>query len=210
MEGFIILVVFILVVVTLVLKAIVLVPQGEAAIVERLGRYTQTLNSGLNFIIPIIDRVREKVDTRERMVTFPPQAVITEDNLTVAIDTVVTFQVNEPDRAIYGIDDYIFGVEQITTATLRDVVGGLTLEETLTSRDYINRRLRGELLDDRGAVGVPQRAHLGSSRSRWGAVTAGAMPGPRRRASRRRPAGPTRRPGRRTGWCWTSTPPAGR
>ncbi|OFM52322.1 hypothetical protein HMPREF2681_10850 [Corynebacterium sp. HMSC064H12] len=145
MEGFIILVVFILVVVTLVLKAIVLVPQGEAAIVERLGRYTQTLNSGLNFIIPIIDRVREKVDTRERMVTFPPQAVITEDNLTVAIDTVVTFQVNEPDRAIYGIDDYIFGVEQITTATLRDVVGGLTLEETLTSRDYINRRLRGEL-----------------------------------------------------------------
>lgn len=145
MDGLIVLLVLVLVVVALVLKAIVLVPQGEAAIVERLGRYTQTLNSGLNFIIPFVDRVREKVDTRERMVTFPPQAVITEDNLTVAIDTVVTFQVNEPDRAIYGIDNYIFGVEQITTATLRDVVGGLTLEETLTSRDYINRRLRGEL-----------------------------------------------------------------
>lgn len=145
MAGLFVLGVIVLIVIVLVLKAIVLVPQGEAAIVERLGRYTQTLNSGLNFIIPIIDRVREKVDTRERMVTFPPQAVITEDNLTVAIDTVVTFQVNEPERAIYGIADYIFGIEQITTATLRDVVGGLTLEETLTSRDYINRRLRGEL-----------------------------------------------------------------
>lgn len=145
MAGLFVLGVIVLIVIVLALKAIVLVPQGEAAIVERLGRYTQTLNSGLNFIIPIIDRVREKVDTRERMVTFPPQAVITEDNLTVAIDTVVTFQVNEPERAIYGIADYIFGIEQITTATLRDVVGGLTLEETLTSRDYINRRLRGEL-----------------------------------------------------------------
>ena len=79
------------------------------------------------------------------MFSFPPQAVITQDNLTVAIDTVVTFQVNEPERAIYGVDNYIVGVEQISTATLRDVVGGMTLEETLTSRDVINRRLRGEL-----------------------------------------------------------------
>ncbi|MBV7295448.1 SPFH/Band 7/PHB domain protein [Corynebacterium sp. TAE3-ERU12] len=123
----------------------VLVRQGESAIVERLGRYTRTLDSGLAFVVPFIDSVREKVDTRERMVTFPPQAVITEDNLTVAIDTVVTFQVNEPARAIYGVSDYIFGIEQITTATLRDVVGGLTLEQTLTSREYINRRLRGSL-----------------------------------------------------------------
>lgn len=138
-------VVLVLLVVTLVAKSIILVPQGEAAVIERLGRYTRTLSGGLAFIIPFVDRVREKVDTRERMVTFPPQAVITEDNLTVAIDTVVTFQVNDPARAIYGVADYIFGIEQITTATLRDVVGGLTLEETLTSRDYINRRLRGEL-----------------------------------------------------------------
>lgn len=145
MEGMLVLVVLVVLVVVLALKAIVLVPQGEAAIIERLGRYTRTISGGLSFVIPFIDRVREKVDTRERMVTFPPQAVITEDNLTVAIDTVVTFQVNDPARAIYGIADYIFGIEQITTATLRDVVGGLTLEETLTSRDYINRRLRGEL-----------------------------------------------------------------
>lgn len=145
MAEFIVLAVLVALAVVIVAKAIVLVPQGEAAVIERLGRYTQTLSSGLHFVIPIIDNIREKVDTRERMVTFPPQAVITEDNLTVAIDTVVTFQVNEPERAIYGITDYIFGIEQITTATLRDVVGGLTLEETLTSRDYINRRLRGEL-----------------------------------------------------------------
>lgn len=145
MVGLIFAGVLVLLVLLLVSKAIVLVPQGEAAIIERLGRYTRTLSGGLAFVIPFIDRVREKVDTRERMVTFPPQAVITEDNLTVAIDTVVTFQVNDPARAIYGVSDYIFGIEQITTATLRDVVGGLTLEETLTSRDYINRRLRGEL-----------------------------------------------------------------
>ena len=145
MTGLIVAGVLVLLVALLVTKAIVLVPQGEAAIIERLGRYTRTLSGGLSFVIPFIDRVREKVDTRERMVTFPPQAVITEDNLTVAIDTVVTFQVNDPARAIYGVSDYIFGIEQITTATLRDVVGGMTLEETLTSRETINRRLRGEL-----------------------------------------------------------------
>ncbi len=145
MAAIIFSVVLVLLVLVFVSKAIILVPQGEAAVIERLGRYTRTLSGGLAFVIPFIDRVREKVDTRERMVTFPPQAVITEDNLTVAIDTVVTFQVNDPARAIYGVADYIFGIEQITTATLRDVVGGLTLEETLTSRDYINRRLRGEL-----------------------------------------------------------------
>lgn len=122
-----------------------LVPQGEAAIIERLGRFTRVVSGGLTLLIPYVDKVRERVDTRERVVSFPPQAVITKDNLTVAIDTVVTFQVTEPERAIYGVDNYLVGVEQISTATLRDVVGGMTLEETLTSRETINRRLRGEL-----------------------------------------------------------------
>lgn len=174
MIGLSILAVIVVLVVILVLQSIVLVSQGEAAVIERLGRYTQTFNSGLHFKIPVIDRVREKVDTRERMVTFPPQAVITEDNLTVAIDTVVTFQVNEPARAIYGITDYIFGIEQITTATLRDVVGGLTLEETLTSRDYINRRLRGELDEATAKWGLRiarvssrQLSHHHPSSSQW-------------------------------------------
>lgn len=128
-----------------VIKSIALIPQGEAAVIERLGRYTRTVSGGLTFLVPFIDRVRAKIDTRERVVSFPPQAVITQDNLTVAIDIVVTFQINDPARAIYGVDNYIVGVEQISVATLRDVVGGMTLEETLTSRDVINRRLRGEL-----------------------------------------------------------------
>lgn len=126
-------------------QSVALIPQGEAAVIERLGRYTRTVSGGVTFLIPIIDRVRQRVDTRERVVSFPPQAVITQDNLTVAIDTVVTFQINDAAKAIYGVDNYIVGVEQISVATLRDVVGGMTLEETLTSREVINRRLRGEL-----------------------------------------------------------------
>ena len=137
--------VLILLIVVVVARSVALIPEGEAAVIERLGRYTRTVSGGLTLLIPFIDRIRAKVDTRERVFSFPPQAVITQDNLTVAIDTVVTFQVNEPERAIYGVDNYIVGVEQISTATLRDVVGGMTLEETLTSRDVINRRLRGEL-----------------------------------------------------------------
>ena len=137
--------VLILLIVAVVARSVALIPQGEAAVIERLGRYTRTVSGGLTLLIPFIDRIRAKVDTRERVFSFPPQAVITQDNLTVAIDTVVTFQVNEPERAIYGVDNYIVGVEQISTATLRDVVGGMTLEETLTSREVINRRLRGEL-----------------------------------------------------------------
>ena len=137
--------VLILLIVVVVARSVARIPQGEAAVIERLGGYTRTVSGGLTLLIPFIDRIRAKVDTRERVFSFPPQAVITQDNLTVAIDTVVTFQVNEPERAIYGVDNYIVGVEQISTATLRDVVGGMTLEETLTSRDVINRRLRGEL-----------------------------------------------------------------
>lgn len=145
MTSLIFLTILVLFVATVVIKSIALIPQGEAAVIERLGRYTRTVSGGLTFLIPFVDRVRAKVDTRERVVSFPPQAVITQDNLTVAIDIVVTFQINEAEKAIYGVDNYIVGVEQISVATLRDVVGGMTLEETLTSRDVINRRLRGEL-----------------------------------------------------------------
>ena len=141
----IVLVVIIALVAALLFASVKLIPQGEAAVIERLGRYTRTVSGGLTLLIPFIDSVRARVDTRERVVSFPPQAVITQDNLTVAIDTVVTFQINDPAKAIYGVDNYLVGVEQISTATLRDVVGGMTLEETLTSRETINRRLRGEL-----------------------------------------------------------------
>ncbi|AZA11445.1 SPFH domain-containing protein [Corynebacterium gerontici] len=145
MTGLIFLAVVVALAVLILAKTIVVIPQGEAAIVERLGRYTRTISGGISLLVPFIDRVRARIDTRERVVSFPPQAVITQDNLTVAIDTVVTFQINDPARAIYGVDNYIVGVEQISVATLRDVVGGMTLEETLTSREVINRRLRGEL-----------------------------------------------------------------
>ncbi|AGF72498.1 SPFH domain-containing protein [Corynebacterium halotolerans] len=145
MLGIILVVVLLIFVAIVVIKSIALIPQGEAAVIERLGSYTRTVSGGLTLLVPFIDRVRARVDTRERVVSFPPQAVITQDNLTVAIDIVVTFQINDPARAIYGVDNYIVGVEQISVATLRDVVGGMTLEETLTSRETINRRLRGEL-----------------------------------------------------------------
>lgn len=92
--------VLILLIVVVVARSVALIPQGEAAVIERLGRYTRTVSGGLTLLIPFIDRIRAKVDTRERVFSFPPQAVITQDNLTVAIDTVVTFQVNEPERAI--------------------------------------------------------------------------------------------------------------
>lgn len=143
--SFIFLAVVVVFVALVIAKSIVIIPKGEAAVIERLGRYTKTVSGGVSLLVPFIDRVRAKVDTRERVVSFPPQAVITQDNLTVAIDTVVTFQINDAARAIYGVDNYIVGVEQISVATLRDVVGGMTLEETLTSREVINRRLRGEL-----------------------------------------------------------------
>lgn len=145
MGATIVLVVIIALVAALLFASVKLIPQGESAVIERLGRYTRTVSGGLTLLIPYIDSVRARVDTRERVVSFPPQAVITQDNLTVAIDTVVTFQINDPAKAIYGVDNYLVGVEQISTATLRDVVGGMTLEETLTSRETINRRLRGEL-----------------------------------------------------------------
>ncbi|WP_080794890.1 SPFH domain-containing protein [Corynebacterium pacaense] len=145
MTGLILAIVFLVFVAFVVIKSIALIPQGEAAVIERLGRYTRTVSGNLTLLVPFVDRVRARIDTRERVVSFPPQAVITQDNLTVAIDIVVTFQINDPAKAIYGVDNYIVGVEQISVATLRDVVGSMTLEETLTSREVINRRLRGEL-----------------------------------------------------------------
>ena len=104
--------------------------------------------------MPFIDRIRARVDLRERVVSFPPQPVITQDNLTVNIDTVVYFQVTDPKAAVYEISDYIVGVEQLTTTTLRNVVGGMTLEGTLTSRDEINGQLRGVLDEATGRWGL--------------------------------------------------------
>ncbi|OZD10218.1 hypothetical protein CH275_00540 [Rhodococcus sp. 06-235-1A] len=154
MEALIALAVIVVFVAVLMAKSISIVPQAEAAVIERLGRYTRTVSGQLTFLVPFVDRIRAKVDLRERVVSFPPQPVITKDNLTVSIDTVVYFQVTNPQSAVYEINNYIVGVEQLTTTTLRNVVGGMTLEETLTSRDSINGQLRVVLDEATGRWGL--------------------------------------------------------
>ncbi|MGQ0630661.1 MAG: SPFH domain-containing protein [Sporichthyaceae bacterium] len=135
-------------------RSVRIVPQARAGIVERLGRYSRTLPAGLTLLVPFIDRLRPLIDLREQVVSFPPQPVITQDNLVVSIDTVIYFQVTDPKAATYEIADYIQGVEQLTVTTLRNVVGGLTLEQTLTSRDQINAALRGVLDEATGRWGL--------------------------------------------------------
>ncbi len=143
--GLILLAVLVVFAVIVVAKSVALIPQAEAAVIERLGRYSKTVSGQLTLLLPFVDKIRARVDLRERVVSFPPQPVITEDNLTVQIDTVVYFQVTSPQAAVYQISNYIVGVEQLTTTTLRNLVGGMTLEQTLTSRDQINTALRGVL-----------------------------------------------------------------
>jgi regulator of protease activity HflC (stomatin/prohibitin superfamily) len=152
--GLVLLAVLVVVAIVVVARSVALIPQAEAAVIERLGRYSKTVSGQLTLLLPFIDRVRARVDLRERVVSFPPQPVITEDNLTVNIDTVVYFQVTNPQAAVYQISNYIVGVEQLTTTTLRNVVGGMTLEQTLTSRDQINAALRGVLDEATGRWGL--------------------------------------------------------
>jgi regulator of protease activity HflC (stomatin/prohibitin superfamily) len=146
-------VVILLVIITLV-RTVRIVPQARAGIVERLGRYQRTCPAGLNILVPFIDRMKPLIDLREQVVSFPPQPVITEDNLVVNIDTVIYFQVTEPRSATYEIASYLQGIEQLTVTTLRNVVGGMDLEDTLTSRDQINGQLRGVLDETTGKWGV--------------------------------------------------------
>ncbi|KZX22819.1 regulator of protease activity HflC (stomatin/prohibitin superfamily) [Rathayibacter tanaceti] len=135
-------------------RAVRIIPQATAGVVERLGKYHKTLLPGLNLVVPFVDRVRPLIDLREQVVSFPPQPVITEDNLVVSIDTVVYFQVTDARAATYEIANYLGAVEQLTTTTLRNVVGGLNLEEALTSRDNINGQLRIVLDEATGKWGI--------------------------------------------------------
>ncbi len=149
----VILVVAVLVLVTLA-RTVRIVPQARAGIVERLGRYNRTLTPGLAIVVPFVDRLRPMIDLREQVVSFQPQPVITEDNLVVNIDTVLYFQVTDPRAATYEIANYIQAIEQLTVTTLRNVIGGLALERTLTSRDEINNQLRGVLDEATGKWGI--------------------------------------------------------
>ena len=143
--------VFVLVVLA---RTIRIVPQARAGVVERFGRYSRTLTPGLALVVPFVDRVKPLLDLREQVVSFQPQPVITEDNLVVSIDTVLYFQVTDAKSATYEIANYVQGIEQLTVTTLRNVIGTMSLEKTLTSRDQINAELRGVLDDATGKWGI--------------------------------------------------------
>jgi regulator of protease activity HflC (stomatin/prohibitin superfamily) len=154
LAGPIIAAVVVLLVVITVIRSVRIVPQARARNVERFGRYRKTLEPGMNFIIPVIDRVKKEIDLREQVVSFRGAPVITEDNLVVLIDTVLFFQVTDPRAADYEIVNYIQAIEQVTATMLRSVIGSMDLEQTLTSRDKINNMLRGVLDDASGKWGI--------------------------------------------------------
>src|SRR6201998_2328395 len=143
-----------LIVLLTVVRSVRIIPQARARNVERFGRYRKTLEPGLNFIVPFVDRVKTQIDLREQVVSFNGQPVITEDNLVVEIDTVLFFQVTDPRAADYEIVNYIQAIEQLTATMLRSVIGSMDLEQTLTSRDKINTLLRGVLDDASGKWGI--------------------------------------------------------
>src|SRR4051794_38200322 len=154
MAALITLLVIAFVVLLVLARTVRIVPQARAGVVERLGRFSRVLDPGLSILVPFIDRLRPLIDLREQVVSFPPQPVITEDNLTVNIDSVIYYQVTDPKAATYEIADYIQAIEQLTVTTLRNVIGGMTLEQTLTSRDQINAELRMVLDEATGKWGI--------------------------------------------------------
>ena len=151
--SIILLLVAVLVIVA-IFRAVRIVKQSTAIIVERLGRFQAAYGAGMHFLVPFIDRVRNIMDLREQVVSFPPQPVITSDNLVVSIDSVVYYQITDPTRATYEISNYLQAIEQLTVTTLRNVVGSMDLEQTLTSRDQINGQLRGVLDQATGRWGI--------------------------------------------------------
>src|SRR3989440_1360488 len=154
MVALIVIAVVALFVLVVLARTIRIVPQARAGVIERLGRYHRTLNPGLAIVVPFMDRLRPLIDLREQVVSFPPQPVITEDNLVVNIDSVIYFQVTDAKAATYEIANYIQAIEQLTVTTLRNVIGGMALEKTLTSRDEINSALRGVLDEATGKWGI--------------------------------------------------------
>jgi regulator of protease activity HflC (stomatin/prohibitin superfamily) len=154
MAGLIVLGVLILFAIFTAFKTIRIIPQARAGVVERLGRYSRTLQPGLTIVVPFIDKVRPLLDLREQVVAFQPQPVITEDNVTVQIDTVLYFTITDPRSATYEVANPLQAIEQLTITTLRNVIGGMTLEQTLTSRDEVNTALRVVLDEATGKWGI--------------------------------------------------------
>ena len=143
--GGILLLILIVIVVLVLISCVKIVHQAQAVVVERLGAYLTTWNTGLHFKLPIIDRVARRIDLKEQVVDFPPQPVITEDNVTMQIDTVVFYQITDPKLFCYGVANPIIAIENLTATTLRNIIGDLELDQTLTSRETINTKLRAEL-----------------------------------------------------------------
>jgi regulator of protease activity HflC (stomatin/prohibitin superfamily) len=154
MVALIVLLIVAAVVVFALARTVRIVPQANAGLIERLGRYQRTLSPGVAIVVPFIDRLRPLIDLREQVVSFQPQSVITEDNLVVNIDTVLYFQITDPKSATYEVQNYIQAIEQLTVTTVRNVIGGMELEESLTSRDKINAQLRGVLDEATGKWGI--------------------------------------------------------
>ena len=145
MAGFIIFIVLVVLVLWILASCIRIVPQAYAIVVERLGAYKETWNTGIHFKTPFIDRVARRVNLKEQVVDFPPQPVITKDNVTMQIDTVVFFQITDPKLFCYGVESPIMAIENLTATTLRNIIGDLELDETLTSREIINAKMRQSL-----------------------------------------------------------------
>jgi len=152
--GLVVLLLLVIFAVIVIVRTIRIVPHQTSLISERLGRYARTLDGGIHFLVPFVDKVRANIDLREQVVSFPPQPVITSDNLVVNIDTVIYYAVNDAKAAVYEIANFIQGIEQLTVTTLRNVIGSLDLEQTLTSRDQINGQLRGVLDEATGKWGI--------------------------------------------------------
>ena len=143
--GLIVVVIIVLIVLLLLISCIKIVPQARAMVVERLGAYQATWSTGLHFKVPIIDRVARRVDLKEQVVDFAPQPVITKDNVTMRIDTVVFYQITDPKMFCYGVANPIMAIENLTATTLRNIIGDLELDQTLTSRETINTKMRASL-----------------------------------------------------------------
>ena len=154
MAGLIVAVVLILFVLFVAARTIRIIPQARAGVVERLGRYSRTLTPGLNIVVPFIDRVKPLIDLREQVVPFPPNGVITADNVTVSIDTVLYFTITQPKDVTYEVANPLQAIEQLTVTTLRNIIGGISLEDSLTSRDQINSQLRTVLDEATGPWGI--------------------------------------------------------
>lgn len=147
-------VLLIILIAIIMLKAVKIVPESQVYIVEKLGKYYQSLSSGLSFINPFFDRVSRIVSLKEQVVDFDPQAVITKDNATMQIDTVVYFQITDPKLYTYGVERPLSAIENLTATTLRNIIGDMTVDETLTSRDIINTKMRQELDDATDPWGI--------------------------------------------------------